>query len=258
MIGVGRRGGSGLYELDITPETKTIPDVTTYLASRSTVPLNVWHQRLAHISYKSIKKMGAENLVDELSLSQSDMAISNPCNGCMSGKIKRLPFPVGCERATHIGQLVHSDVRGPMEVPTTSGARYLILFTDYFSNRRAVYVLREKSEAAENFKKFAADTRIETGHLICTLHADNGGEFTSNSFKMWLSEKAITLETSAAYTPEQNGVAESANGIIMKATRSLLHAKHLPLELWGKATACAVYTLNRIPNSVAPATPFEI
>ena len=58
-----------------------------------------------------------------------------------------------------------------------------------------------------------------------------------NVFKSWLSEKGIRLETSTPHTPEHNGVAERANKTDVEAARSLLHAKHLDLELWGEAVA---------------------
>jgi acyl-CoA reductase-like NAD-dependent aldehyde dehydrogenase len=32
----------------------------------------------------------------------------------------------------------------------------------------------------------------------------------------------------------------------MEGARCLIHAKNIPLELWGEAIACAVYTLNRV------------
>ena len=90
-----------------------------------------------------------------------------------------------------------------------------------------------------------------------TLRADNGGEFVNQSLKTWLSDRAIKIETSAPYSPEQNGVSERANRTIMEGGRSLIYAKHLPLELWGEAIACAVYSLNRVCNSTSPLTPYE-
>ena len=89
------------------------------------------------------------------------------------------------------------------------------------------------------------------------LQSDNGGEFTSQSFQEWMSERGIRAETSAPHTPEQNGVSERANRTIVEGARCLLHAKHLPLELWGEAISCAVYTLNRVTSKATPNTPFQ-
>ena len=117
--------------------------------------------------------------------------------------------------------------------------------------------MKRKSEVAEYFKIFVNLLRSETGHTVHTLRADNGGEFVNQSLKTWLSDRAIKIETSAPYSPEQNGVSERANRTIMEGGRSLIYAKHLPLELWGEAIACAVYSLNRVCNSTSPLTPYE-
>jgi hypothetical protein len=113
--------------------------------------------------------------------------------------MQRSPFPVGRERANKVGQLIHSDVCGPMHVPTPGGAKYFALFTDDHSRWRAVYFLKQKSEVAESFKNFVNTLRSETGHIVHTQRADNGGEFVNQSFKAWLSDRAIRIETSAPH-----------------------------------------------------------
>lgn len=55
----------------------------------------------------------------------------------------------------------------------------------------------------------------------------------ANTSKRELLKKGIRAETSAPHTLEQNGVSERANRMIVEGARFLLHAKHLPLELWG-------------------------
>ena len=257
IVMVGKRVGRNLYNLAIYPRLQDLSQESACLAVPSATSITIWHQRLAHLSYKTIKQMAADQLVNGLTLPPNEAVPNTPCLGCMSGKMKRSPFPIGRTRALHVGQLVHTDLCGPMHVSTPGGARFFILFTDDFSGWRAAYFLKEKSEAADCFKNYVATTRSETSHLIHTLRTDNGGEFTKNSFKEWLTERAIRLETSAPYTPEQNGVSERANRTIVEAGRSMLHAKHFPLELWGEAISCAVYVLNRAKSSVSTVTPFE-
>ena len=99
--------------------------------------------------------------------------------------------------------------------------------------------------------------RTETGQSVHTLRADNGGEFTGHIFRAWLSTNSIRLETSAPHTPEQNGVSERANRTIMEGARCLIHAKDVPLELWGEAIAYTVYTVNRVSTKTAPFTPYQ-
>jgi hypothetical protein len=202
--------------------------------------------------------MARNGAVEGLILPTNITTPNHPCIGCMAGKMHRLPFPVGRTRANQVGQLIHADVCGPMHVTTPSGARFFLLLTDDFSGWRHVFFLKQKSDVPEFFKEYVNILRSETGNLIHTLRSDNGGEFMSLSFKIWLSEKGIRFESSAPHTPEQNGVAERVNRTIVEAGRSLLHAKHLPLELWGEAIACATYTLNRVSNSMSTTTPHQI
>lgn len=143
-----------------------------------------------------------------------------------------------------------------MHVQTPGGANSFVLFTDDYSGWRAVHFLKQKSDVSECFKEYVNNLRSETGHLVRTLKADNGGEITCNSLKASLSKKAIRLETSAPHSPEQSGVSERANRTIVEGGRCLLHAKHLPLEIWGETIACTVYTLNRVRNSTSPVTPY--
>ncbi|XP_071637504.1 uncharacterized protein [Temnothorax longispinosus] len=75
----------------------------------------------------------------------------------------------------------------------------------------------------------------------------------------YLKEKGITLETTAPYTPEQNGRTERDNRTIVECARTMLQAKQLPAQLWAEATATAVYTLNRTGRSCVGGskTPYE-
>jgi hypothetical protein len=43
----------------------------------------------------------------------------------------------------------------------------------------------------------------------------------------------------------------------MEGARCLIYAKSIPLELWGEAIACAVYTLSGVSTKTAPNTPYQ-
>jgi transposase InsO family protein len=201
--------------------------------------------------------MAAKQIVDGLNLSTKIAMPLQPCPGCMAGKMERSPFPIGKTRAIQIGQLIHFDLCGPMHIETPGGARFFVLFTDDFIGYRTVFFLKQKLDVSDCFKEFVNILYTKTGQLVHTLRADNGGEFTGQTFRAWMSEKGIRAETSAPHTPEQNGVSERANRTIVEGVRCLLHAKHLPLYLWGEAISCTVYTLNRVITKAAPNTPYQ-
>ena len=84
---------------------------------------------------------------------------------------------------------------------------------------------------------------------IKVFRSDNGGEYMSKKFDELLKKEDIARQTSAPYTPQQNGVAERANRTIVEMARSMLHAQNLKLDLWAEAVVNAVYTRNRCPTS---------
>ena len=57
------------------------------------------------------------------------------------------------------------------------------------------------------------------------------------------------MQTTARYTPQQNGVAERKNQTIMNMARSLLKEKSLSNTFWAKVVACSTYLLNRSPTT---------
>ena len=61
-------------------------------------------------------------------------------------------------------------------------------------------------------------------------------------------EKGLVHQTSCAYTPEQNGVAERKNRYILEIIRALLIESNIPKSFWPEAIATAVYLLNRLPT----------
>nr|GFA06991.1 retrovirus-related Pol polyprotein from transposon TNT 1-94 [Tanacetum cinerariifolium] len=55
----------------------------------------------------------------------------------------------------------------------------------------------------------------------------------------------IQHQTSVARTPEQNGVVEKRNRILVEAARTMLSAAKVPLFFWAEAIATACFTQNR-------------
>jgi transposase InsO family protein len=208
------------------------------------------------MNHQTILKMVFEELVSGLHLTNEKIP-KTLCAACELGKFHRQPLKIGRTRATRIGELVHSNVEGPMPSPSIGQARYYVLFTDDFSGWRVIYFMKCKSEVHACFRLFIASLLSETGKTIRTLRSDNGGEYSGNDFKKFLTEKGIRHETSAANTPAQNGVAERSNRTLLDAARSILLAINLPSTLWAEAVGYVVYIRNRVLSSTIKMTPFE-
>ena len=259
VLMTGSRVGMSLYRLNISPRAPSAQKMALAAASTvSNASLVLWHKRLAHINYKSIIRMAGKDAVRGLQLAEGVKPPNELCAGCALGKMHRLPFPAGRERATVIGGLVHSDLCGPMDRETPKGARYCVGFKDDYSGYCLVYFIRQKSEVLEQYKTFERTMLSETGRKIKILRTDGGGEFTGIDFETWLITNGTRHETSIPHSPQQNGVSERGNRTLMEATRSLMHSKAVPKELWAEAANCAAYTLNRILTATRDRTPREV
>jgi hypothetical protein len=202
--------------------------------------------------------MFREKAADGLNLTTRSDTPPPLCADCMKGKMTRLLFPSGRNRATDIGQLIHSDVCGPMQVTSPGGARYYVIFKDDYSGWTVIHFIQRKSEVEEKFKNYSALLRVEKGKAVNTLRTDRGGEYVGKSFNDWLESEGIRHEMSAAYTPQQNGVSERYNRTEMESTRCLLFARKVPIELWAEAANYSNYIRNRVLSSTGTVTPYEI
>ncbi|PWA94574.1 ribonuclease H-like domain, Reverse transcriptase, RNA-dependent DNA polymerase [Artemisia annua] len=70
--------------------------------------------------------------------------------------------------------------------------------------------------------------------------------------------KMLRTDREAPYSPQQNGVVERKNRIVLSTTRSMMKAMKLPLTFWAEAVRHAIYILNRVPTrALEDKTPYE-
>ena len=79
---------------------------------------------------------------------------------------------------------------------------------------------------------------------------DNAREYLSHSFKICMASRDIFHQTSCAYTPQQNGVAERKNRHLVETTRTILIHGDVPQRFCGDVVLSACYLINRMPSSV--------
>ena len=126
--------------------------------------------------------------------------------------------------------------------------RYLLTFINDFSRKTWIYFLTEKLEALNVFKNFKIHVEKEADSLIRGLRTDRGGEFTSQDFTNFCCDNGIRRQLTAAYRPQQNGIAERKNRTIMNMVRSMLSEKKMPKTFWAEAATWSVHILNRCPT----------
>ncbi|XP_071718218.1 uncharacterized protein [Rutidosis leptorrhynchoides] len=83
---------------------------------------------------------------------------------------------------------------------------------------------------------------------IQILRTDNGGEYVNTQMKLFCETKGIIYQTTCPHTPQQNGVSERKNRILLEITRALMIESNVPKSFWPEALATATYLLNRLPT----------
>ena len=80
----------------------------------------------------------------------------------------------------------------------------------FYSRYWKTYFLRKKSEDVDKFKEFKVAVE-KIGMNIKALRADRGSKYLSEEYKQFLKECGIHSESTAAYSPQYNGVSERLN-----------------------------------------------
>lgn len=226
------------------------------LMSKSSDVSWLWHMRMGHVNYKSLVMMNKDQMVHGLPKIIPPNVV---CDGCLMSKQARKPFPAKANySATKVLQLVHVDLCGPIQPSTSAGNKYFMLLVDDFSRAMWVFMLKQKDEALDMFKKFRALVEDGDEKKIRVLRSDRGGEFSSKEFVNYCEQSGITRHYTAPYSPQQNGVVERRNRTVVEMARGLLKEMGLPAEFWGEAVRHAVYLLNRLPTrALSGQTPYE-
>ena len=256
VIATGSDSGN-LYKIDMNvlepKNCNLINKVDSKVISNELYTLQLWHERFCHQNKRHVKSFLRS--LDINVLDNNDF-----CEGCAYGKQHRLTFHKRIERATRVREIIHADVCGPMEDESLARKRYFVIFKDDFSGFRQIYFIHQKSEVIEKLKTFCAEIENQFEENIKEFHSDGGKEFKNKYVESFLSSKGIRHTVNVPYTPEQNGVAERENRIIVEAARSMLYSKSdLPLFLWAEAMNTAVHVINRTgPTKQAGKTPYEL
>jgi hypothetical protein len=124
---------NGLLVIDY----KVPPALTVNAATTQPLTPNLLHQRFGHASADRLN-----TLVKDLGLSLTVPRGSiDYCTTCITSKQHVKPIDMEeAIRTTHIGQLIDSDVCGPMSTSSVGGARYYVSFTDNYSRRCQYYL----------------------------------------------------------------------------------------------------------------------
>ena len=248
-IASGSREGL-LFKLNVDDEDKGRQGDMKRMSTKDKPPnasYRIWHLRLGHLHYDAIRK-----LQNQGQLVATGKIPTEPCSSCIMGKHVRSAFNQGpITRSQRVGEVVHSDVCGPMDTQGSAGARYFVTFIDDKSRFISIYPIVRKSDVVSRFKEFVEKLERELGmRTVRQVISDNGGEYTGEAFRRFCKDKGIHQVTTIPHTPQQNGVSERANRTIMEGARAMIQQNNMPRSCWPEAVVYAAYVRNRSPSRI--------
>jgi transposase InsO family protein len=216
----------------------------------------LWHARYGHVNFRALRELGTWEMVEGMPVVK---AIEQVCDGCALGKQHRMTFlRTLAYRASNFLELVHADLCGHVTQPTAGGKLYFLLIADDYSHYMWLELMAMKGEALRHFKRFKAAAELELGCKLKAFRSCRVGEFNSGTYMEFCQEYGIKHNTTTAYTPQQNGVVERRNQMVVEMARCFLKSMGVPARFWGEAVKTAVYLLNHArTKSLSDKTPFE-
>ncbi|KAJ9253689.1 hypothetical protein DTO212C5_9256 [Paecilomyces variotii] len=212
-----------------------------------------WHRILAHLNPADILRLARDPLSGIKIEGSKDLPF---CDVCKQAKITKLISRRPMPRAVAPGRRLHMDIIGggrtldyesDEALPSDIKMRYALLVTDDATRYRWVYPMPDRAHLL-NWIHFIVEHIHSLGFTVAHLRSDN--ELHTNAIAGYCANRGIMLESTAAYTPWQDGVSERAVRTIMERARAMVIDSGMPHSMWAYAVEYAVHVTNRVPTSV--------
>ncbi|XP_015162805.1 uncharacterized protein [Solanum tuberosum] len=216
--------------------------MSTSLINADSSNLSLWHRRLGHVSFHTLRKLGCFTNASPTSVV--------PCIVCPLAKQSRLPFPLSNTTTSTCFHILHADVWGPYRVPTHDGKIYFLTIVDDCSRYTWLLLINSKSEVIVALRNFFTMIQNVFSATVKILRTDNGCEFFNSQMTELLQSLGVLHQSSCVYTPQQNGVVERKHKHILDTARALRFQATLPLKFWGECVLTSVYLIKRLPSHI--------
>ena len=251
-VATGIKTKNNLYKMKNfviqTPESTNSDQNNTYKVGESAKSWETWHKRYGHVGMDSLQELLDKQLVNGFTVDTQSPKYD--CEACVQAKQHETSFPKAIKNnrePTSPGELTHTDVWGPYSVRSIHGNLYFITFLDDSTRRPRLRFLKGKDEGGQAVKDYVMYLRAQ-GLIARFLCCDQGTEYLNDELKTWLSEQGVEIQSTAPYSPSQNGAAERLNRTLIELTRAMLIANDLPIFLWEYAVMHAAYLRERAPT----------
>ena len=95
------------------------------------------------------------------------------------------------------------------------------------------------------------------GKFAKMIRTDRGGEYQVKGLESFFKRNGIEHQTTAWYSPQQNGIAERKNRSLTEMAQCMLIDADLANQFWGEAVMTVTYLQNRLPTRAIEKTPHE-
>lgn len=240
---------NGMFKLNVmvTNKMNNESSSSAYLLECS----NVWHGRLGHVNYNSIKRLIKLEYIPKLNIDSN-----HKCPTCVEAKQTRLSFQT-IKRNTEPLDLIHTDVCDLKSIPTQGGNKYFITFIDDSMKYCYIYLLKSKDEAIDKFVLYKNEVENQLNKRIKVVRSDKGGEYVS-PYAEFCAKNGIRHEFTSPYSPQSNGIAERKNRTLKEMVNAMIISSGVNQSMWGEAILSANYLLNKIPRKEKNETPYEL
>ncbi|KAA0064270.1 gag/pol protein [Cucumis melo var. makuwa] len=185
------------------------------------------------VSAKAVGDFKIGRLVKSRLLSQLEDNSLPPSDSCLEGKMTKRSFTGKGLRAKTPLELVHSDLCGPMNVKARGGYEYFISFIDDYSRYGHVYLIQNKSDSVEKFKKYKAEVENESETPIYIFNNVLSKSVSETPNEIWKGRKGYPKESKGGlfYDPQENKVFVSTNATFLEEDHIRNHQTRSKLVL---------------------------
>ena len=214
MIGSARIQ-DGLYYFDEKGfQNKQIQSFVGNVSSFSVYEkIMLWHHRLGHPSFFYLKHLfpGLFRKVDCNLLH---------CESCALSKSHWMSYEIQDYFPSSPFYMIHSHVWGLSKIYTLNGKRWFATFIDDHTRLCWIYLMKSKSDVAQNFKDFYTFTETQFQVEISIFKTNNGTKYFNTCLGNFLKEKGIHHISPYRDTPQQNSIAERKHQHLLEVARS--------------------------------------
>ncbi|GKD61977.1 zinc finger, CCHC-type containing protein [Tanacetum coccineum] len=146
------------------------------------------------------------------------------------------------------GLILAFDMDTEKSTPSLGNKKYFMTFIDDASRFYYVYLLHSKDEALDKFKVFKTEVELQQGSQIKRFRTDRGVEYMDT---LYFQSVGIIHQTTAPYTPQQNGISERKNRVLKEMVNFMLSYSGLSQGFWGEAMD-AIFNENRFSSVPRP------